>query len=62
MQYTPKEACEKLRVHIDTLRNWDRKGLIATTRTEGGHRRYLITRDGRPVLPEQDKEEEGNSI
>lgn len=59
---TPKEACNKLGVHIDTLRNWDKKHLIATVRTEGGHRRYLIDPDGRrPVPPEQVEKTEGNN-
>jgi putative resolvase len=58
MQCKPKEACEILGVHIDTLRNWDRKGLISTVRTEGGHRRFLLTKDGRPIRTEQDEEKE----
>jgi predicted site-specific integrase-resolvase len=57
--HTPKNACKILGVHIDTLRNWDKQGLIDTYRTEGGHRRYLITRDGKPVYPETIKQEEG---
>lgn len=34
------EAAGLLGVHIDTLRNWDKKGILLSHRTPGGHRRY----------------------
>src|SRR4051812_2895186 len=34
------EAAELLGVHIDTLRNWERRGLLSPSVTPGGHRRY----------------------
>ena len=36
------KAADCLGVHIDTVRNWDRSGLINSIRTPGGHRRYLL--------------------
>ena len=35
-----KQASEYLHVAQGTLRRWEREGLIAPSRTEGGHRRY----------------------
>ena len=44
MKYiSTKEACDKLGVHPNTLRSWDRKGLIKTMRTPGGIRMYDIS-------------------
>ena len=37
-----KEASEKLGVHFQTLRNWDREGKIKTIRSPGGKRFYDI--------------------
>ncbi|WP_372369519.1 MerR family DNA-binding transcriptional regulator [Candidatus Uabimicrobium sp. HlEnr_7] len=35
MQWVPSRvACEILGVHANTLRNWDKKGLIKTIRTK----------------------------
>jgi predicted site-specific integrase-resolvase len=39
---TPKEASKILGVHWQTLRNWDRNGLISTIRSQGGKRFYNI--------------------
>jgi len=36
---TVKEACERLGVHPNTLRKWDRQGKIKCIRTVGGRRR-----------------------
>lgn|ERR1035437_1842238 len=38
-----EEASEMLGVSKETLRNWERDGKIAPTRTEGGHRRYRLS-------------------
>ncbi|MGI5826776.1 MAG: helix-turn-helix domain-containing protein [Patescibacteria group bacterium] len=38
---TPKEACEILKVHPNTLRQWDKKGILKAVRFgERGDRRY----------------------
>src|SRR5688572_30410495 len=37
---TVQEAAEYLDVHPDTLRDWENKGYIKSTRTPGGHRRF----------------------
>jgi excisionase family DNA binding protein len=34
------KAAEELRVSADTIRNWDKKGIIKAERTEGGLRRF----------------------
>ena len=34
---SPKEAVEKLGVHFQTLRNWDKNGKIKTIRSPGGN-------------------------
>lgn len=34
------ETAERLGIHQDTLRVWDRKGKLKSIRTKGGHRRY----------------------
>ena len=38
------EACKFFGVTAQTLRRWDRKNKIQVKITEGGHRRYLITK------------------
>jgi excisionase family DNA binding protein len=35
-----KEAAQYLHVHVNTLRNWQKKGLINPEKTPGGHRRF----------------------
>lgn len=37
---TIDQAAERLGVSKQTLRNWERDGMVTCTRTEGGHRRY----------------------
>lgn len=37
---TLNETAERLGIHQDTLRVWDRKGKLKPVRTKGGHRRY----------------------
>lgn len=37
------ESSEYLGVSIDTLRRWDKKGVITTYRSPGGHRYFLKT-------------------
>lgn len=45
MEYvTPKQAKQIFKVTDKTLRRWEKKGKITSTRTEGGHRRYKIHR------------------
>lgn len=48
-----KEAAEKLGVHFQTLRNWDREGKIKTIRSPGGKRFYDI----KSFLEENDKQD-----
>lgn len=48
-----KEASEKLGVHFQTLRNWDREGKIKTIRSPGGKRFYDI----KSFLEETDKQD-----
>ncbi|MEM2713236.1 MAG: helix-turn-helix domain-containing protein, partial [Candidatus Jordarchaeales archaeon] len=36
---TLSEACERLGIHPNTLRKWDRQGKIRVVRTVGGRRR-----------------------
>ena len=38
--YAPKEASEKLGVHFQTLRNWEKEGKIKCIRSPGGKRFY----------------------
>lgn len=41
--YTLKEACELLKVHPNTLRKWDKKGILRAVRFgERGDRRYRM--------------------
>jgi len=41
---TLKQACELLQVHPNTLRNWDKKGILKASRIgERGIRRYKKT-------------------
>lgn len=37
---SPRDAAEKLGISPDTLRRWERNGLIQSERTPGGQRRY----------------------
>jgi len=36
---TLSEACERLCIHPNTIRKWDRQGKIRVVRTVGGRRR-----------------------
>ena len=38
----PGEAALRLDVSTQTLRDWERAGLLSPTRTEGGHRRFPL--------------------
>lgn len=38
-----RAASDRLGVHVETLRRWDRKGVLAAARLPNGHRRYLVT-------------------
>lgn len=40
MEYSAKQAAEKLSVDSRTLRNWARKGLVRYIKTLGGHYRF----------------------
>ena len=37
---TITEASKYLNVHTDTMRRWDRDGILVALKTNGGHRRY----------------------
>lgn len=37
---SPRDAAARLGITVDTLRRWDREGLIDSERTPGGQRRY----------------------
>ena len=41
--YSPKETSEKLGVHFQTLRNWEKEGKIDCIRSPGGKRFYDLT-------------------
>lgn len=45
---TPQQATNHFGVHINTLRNWDKLGKIATQRTPGNHRLYWDSFDLTP--------------
>ena len=38
--YKIKEFAEKLNVTTQTLRNWDKKGILIPIKLASGHRRY----------------------
>ena len=38
--YSPKETSQKLGVHFQTLRNWEKEGKIKCVRSPGGKRFY----------------------
>ena len=40
--YKPSELASKLKVSKETLRLWAEQGKIKTTKTDGGHRRYIF--------------------
>ena len=40
MNYKIKEAAEYLGVHPESLRRWEKQGLISPMRTPGGYRIY----------------------
>lgn len=56
---TTKEVAQLAGVNLDTVRRWDKKGLIKSYRTDGGHRRYDIDSVnayiGQPKIVRQDK-------
>jgi len=52
--YSPKETSEKLGVHFQTLRNWEKEGKIKCIRSPGGKRFY----DLNGFLNEYDEKEE----
>jgi excisionase family DNA binding protein len=37
-----RQASDRLGVHVETLRRWDRKGVLTAARLPNGHRRYLV--------------------
>ena len=39
--YTPRQLAKLLSVTTETLRQWESRGIIKTTKTAGGHRRYI---------------------
>lgn len=39
---TPKQAAQKLAVHVSSLRRWENEGKITAIRTPGGQRRYKL--------------------
>jgi excisionase family DNA binding protein len=39
---TAREAAEYLRVSLSTLRRMERRGMLSSFRTPGGHRRFTI--------------------
>ena len=47
----PEEACKKLQVSNETLKRWAKAGKIDFIRTEGGHRRYDISK----IYPDESK-------
>ena len=38
--YSIGEAADFLGVHVDTVRNWEKRGVLQSIKTPGGHRRY----------------------
>jgi excisionase family DNA binding protein len=40
MQLSINEVADMFGVHPDTIRDWDKQGILLSTRTAGGHRRY----------------------
>lgn len=36
----PKEAAERLNIHVKTLQRWDREGILKAKRTPTGRRYY----------------------
>lgn len=49
--YNSREACQKLGVHPNTLRKWDKLGKITTMRTASNQRRYDLS----PFIEEEKK-------
>jgi excisionase family DNA binding protein len=39
---TAREAAEYLRVSLSTLRRMERRGMLTSFRTPGGHRRFTV--------------------
>ena len=42
MKLTVTEVSKKLNVSVDTIRRWDKKGLIKSTRSEHNYRLFEI--------------------
>jgi excisionase family DNA binding protein len=40
--FTAREAAEYLRVSLSTLHRMERRGILCSLRTPGGHRRYTV--------------------
>jgi len=59
MLLTISEVSERLGITIDSLRKWERKGVLKPIRTPGGHRRYseedLVSITGKKVSDSQDR-------
>ena len=58
--YTPKEASEKLGVHWQTLRNWEKQGKIKAIRSPGGKRYYDINNFIKDIENEEQNEDSEN--
>jgi len=59
MLLTISEVSERLGITIDSLRKWERKGVLKPIRTPGGHRRYseedLVNITGKKVSDSQNR-------
>lgn len=63
MLLTISEVSERLGITIDSLRKWERKGILKPIRTPGGHRRYSeedITRAMTSYSAREDREDNVN--
>lgn len=60
MYLRPEEASKLLKVTVQTLEVWERKGKLKCIRTKGGHRRFLrddiisnLPKEQRPIIPKE---------